>query len=90
MVHGQAILDESKDLAAIIVHSPEEIISTPMCAVSFYSAVSRAGVNMEDTVSCYTDTIVVVKMSDVAKSFSSITDMINTAQREVFRKRARA
>jgi len=83
MVHEQAILDESKDLAAIIVHSPEAIISTPMCAVSFYSAVSRAGVNMEDTVSCYTDTIMVVKMSDVAKSFASVTEMINTARREM-------
>jgi hypothetical protein len=33
-------------------------------------------VNIEDTVSCHTDTIIVVKMREVGKAFTALTDLI--------------
>ncbi|MEM1525213.1 MAG: hypothetical protein QXW83_02620 [Nitrososphaerales archaeon] len=78
---GENILEEASNLAAIIVRSPKEIIKTPGCAIAFYNQVSRRRINIEDTVSCYTDTIIVVKMDDVGKAFTALTELISTARR---------
>ena len=74
----QDILEVESDLAAIIVHSPEGIIKTPGCAIAFYNQLATRHINIEDTVSCYTDTIVLVKMSDVGKAFNALTDLISS------------
>ena len=94
LVFDEALLDEVKamfahddilevedDLAAIIVHSPQEIIKTPGCAIAFYNQLSRRHINIEDTVSCYTDTIVLVKMEQVGKAFNALTDLISGSRK---------
>jgi hypothetical protein len=75
------ILDEKKGLAAIMVHSPRAIIGVPGSAVAFYNPVSRRHINIEETMSCFTDTILVVRMEDVGRAFSSLTEMISQARR---------
>lgn len=75
------ILEIEEDLAAIMVHSPEEIIKTPGCAIAFYNQLAHRHINIEDTVSCYTDTIVLVKMSDVGKAFHALTDLISNSRK---------
>jgi len=75
------ILEIEDDLAAIIVHSPEEIIKTPGCAIAFYNQLARRHINIEDTVSCYTDTIVLVKMEQVGKAFNALTDLISNSRK---------
>jgi aspartokinase len=94
LVFDDAMLDEVKalfaldyilvfddDLAAIIVHSPEEIIKTPGCAIAFYNQLARRHINIEDTVSCYTDTIVLVRMDQVGKAFNALTDLISGSRK---------
>ena len=71
------VLDEQSDLAAIIVHSPTEIVRTPGVVLSIYTKIAENHVNIEDTVSCFTDTIIVIRMDDVARTFSSLTDLIS-------------
>jgi aspartokinase len=80
MFTHQDILEVESDLAAIIVHSPEGIIKTPGCAIAFYNQLATRHINIEDTVSCYTDTIVLVKMSDVGKAFNALTDLISSTR----------
>ncbi len=75
------ILEVEDDLAAIIVHSPEQIIKTPGCAIAFYNQLSRRHINIEDTVSCYTDTIILVKMTDVGKAFNALTELISSSRK---------
>lgn len=75
------VLEKEPNLAAIIMHSPEEIIRTPGCAVAFYNQVSRRHVNIEDTISCYTDTIIVVRMPDISRAFTALTDLIADARK---------
>lgn len=75
------ILEIEDDLAAIIVHSPEDIIKTPGCAIAFYNQLARRHINIEDTVSCYTDTIVLVKMDQVGKAFNALTDLISNSRK---------
>jgi aspartokinase len=75
------VLEVEDELAAIIVHSPEEIIKTPGCAIAFYNQLARRHINIEDTVSCYTDTIVLVKMDQVGKAFNALTDLISNSRK---------
>ncbi|MGI0090604.1 MAG: hypothetical protein ACREBS_02745 [Nitrososphaerales archaeon] len=71
------VLDEQSDLAAIIVHSPTEIVRTPGVVLSIYTKIAENHVNIEDTVSCFTDTIVVIRMEEVARTFSTLTGLIS-------------
>jgi aspartokinase len=82
------ILEIENGLAAIIIHSPEDIIKTPGCAIAFYNQLARRHINIEDTVSCYTDTIVLVKMEQVGKAFNALTDLISNS-RKMAKKRYR-
>lgn len=81
------VLEVEDDLAAIIVHSPEEIIKTPGCAIAFYNQLARRHINIEDTVSCYTDTIMLVKMDQVGKAFNALTDLISNSRKMPKKKR---
>jgi aspartokinase len=80
------ILEEGDDYAAIIVQSPIKIRTTPGCLINFYNQIARRHVNIEDTVSCHTDTIIVVKMKEVGKAFTALTDLI-TEERKLLESR---
>ncbi|MBI3023717.1 MAG: ACT domain-containing protein [Thaumarchaeota archaeon] len=77
------LLEEGDDYAAITVQSPPLIMKTPGCIINFYNEISRAHVNIEDTVSCFTDTIVVVKMKEVAKAFTALTELITEERKRL-------
>ena len=70
------IIYESANMAAIIVKSPKEISSTPGCIATILQQVSRRGINIDEVISCYTDTIIVIKPSDVGRAFESLTELI--------------
>ncbi len=74
------ILEVEDGLAAIIVQSPESIIKTPGCALIFYNQLARRHINIEDTISCYTDTIILVNMDDIAKAFNTLNDLVREAR----------
>jgi len=75
------VLDEKQNLAAVIVQSPREIVNTPGCIVALYIPISRNRINIEETVSCFTETIIVLKMEDVGKAFTLLTDLISSARK---------
>ncbi len=75
------ILDEKRNLAALIVESPREIVDTPGCIAAFYNPISRAGINIEETVSCFNETIIVLRMEDAGRAFTILTDVIREARR---------
>jgi len=77
------ILDERQNLAAVIVQSPKDIVDTPGCIMMFYNAISRRQINIEETISCYTETIIVLKMEDSVKVYSILTDLISDARRKL-------
>jgi len=75
------VLDEKQNLAALIVQSPREIVNTPGCIVALYIPISRNRINIEETVSCFTETIIILKMKDVGKAFTLLTDLITNARK---------
>jgi len=74
-------LEEKQNLAAIIVQSPRGIVDTPGCIAAFYNPISRGQINIEETVSCFTETIIVLRMEDAARAFSLLTDLITNARK---------
>ena len=80
---GAEVLEEGEGGAAITVHSPREITTTPGCISSFYNQLSRRRVNVEDTVSCYTDTIMVVAMKDASRAFEALTELVGEERRKL-------
>ena len=81
---GAEVLEEGEEGAAIAVHSPDEITTTPGCISAFYNQLWRRHVNIEDTVSCYTDTIMVVDMKDASRAFEALTELIGEEQRKLY------
>jgi hypothetical protein len=76
------VIDKKQSLATIIIRSPDEITATPGCVQAFYNAISRRHINIEETMSCYTETIIVLAMEDVSKAFAALTDLITQARRK--------
>jgi hypothetical protein len=76
------VIDQKQNLATVIILSPDTITSTPGCVQAFYNAVSRRDINIEETMSCYTETIIVLAMEDVSKAFAALTDLITEARRK--------
>ncbi len=76
------VIDQKQNLATVIIRSPDEITFTPGCIQAFYNAVSRRHINIEETMSCYTETIIVLAMENVSKAFTALTDLITEARRK--------
>ena len=82
-ISATEILQEGEECAAITVHSPHAIINTPGCVSAFFDQLTRKNVNVEDTVSCYTDTIMVVSMKDASRAFEALTELVSEEQRKL-------
>jgi alkylhydroperoxidase/carboxymuconolactone decarboxylase family protein YurZ len=74
------IINQKQDLATIIIRSPNEITYTSGCVQAFYNGLSRRHINIEETMSCYTETIIVLAMENVSKAFAALTDLIKKAR----------
>jgi hypothetical protein len=73
-------LEEKQNLAAIVIQSPKDIVDTPGCIIAFYNPISRAHINIEETISCFTETIIVLQMENAARAFSLLTDQIASSR----------
>jgi len=77
------ILEEKNNLVAIIITSPQKIVETPGCITSFYNALSRIHINIEETLSCSTETIMVLKLNDISRALAALTNLISEARKMV-------
>ena len=62
------ILRENKQLAEITIKSPQEIESTSGVISYLYSLFGEHGINITETMSCWTDTIFIIKEEDTGKA----------------------
>ncbi len=60
------IVKTSKNLAMIILKSPKEIETVPGITAYLYSLFGDHGINIIETMSCWTDTIFVIEEKDIA------------------------
>jgi len=83
MFREEDILDKRQNLAAIVVQSPAEIVDMPGCITAFYNQISRRHISIQETVSCYSDTIIVLSMDDVGTAFTALTDLVGEARNAI-------
>jgi len=65
-VFGHNILKISQNLAMITIKSPKELESTPGVLSHIYSIFGERGVNIVETMSCWTDTIFLISEEDIS------------------------
>jgi aspartokinase len=70
------IIDSERGLAEILIKSPKEIESTPGVVSYFYDALASKGINIVETLSCYTDTIFLVKDKDLFPAYQALNELL--------------
>jgi predicted regulator of amino acid metabolism with ACT domain len=66
-----------RDQSAIILLSPEEIITTPGVIAYVTWLLSKEGVNITQIISCHLDTIFVISQEQALKAYEILEDAIN-------------
>ena len=77
------IIKVRENLVEIVVKSPEKIVDTPGVIAYLITNLSDAGINIEETVSCHTDTIFIVNEPDMINAYSVLTKCIQSAEETV-------
>ncbi len=77
------IIKVRENLVEIAVKSPEMIVNTSGVIAYLITNLSDAGINLEETVSCHTDTIFIVNESDMISAYSVLTKCIQSAEATV-------
>ena len=74
------ILKIRENLGEITVKSPEKIVETSGVIAYLITNLSDAGINIEETVSCHTDTVFIVGEYDMINAYSVLTKCIQSAE----------
>jgi aspartokinase len=74
------IIKVREDLVEIAVKSPEKIVDTSGVIAYLITNLSDAGINIEETVSCHTDTIFIVGEEDMIDAYAVLTKCIQSAE----------
>ena len=74
------IIKIRENLVEIAVKSPEKIVDTSGVIAFLITNLSDAGINIEETVSCHTDTIFIVGEKDMINAYSVLTKCIQSAE----------
>jgi len=67
------IIKKTKDLIEIILRSPESLEEVPGVMGYLYSLFSEQGINIVETMSCWTDTIFVIEEKDFEKTVKMLS-----------------
>ncbi len=65
----QKVLRSEPNLNLISIHSPPELEDTPGVCAHMLDALATEGINIIEFVSCYTDTLLVVRQSDTVRAY---------------------
>lgn len=77
------IIKVRDDLVEIAVKSPEAIVDTSGVIAYLINNLSDAGINIEETISCHTDTIFVVSKDSMIDAYSVLSRTIQSAEETV-------
>ncbi|MCL2149163.1 MAG: ACT domain-containing protein [Methanomassiliicoccaceae archaeon] len=74
------IIKIRENLVEIAVKSPERIVDTSGVIAYLITNLSDAGINIEETVSCHTDTIFIVGEKDMINAYTVLSKCIHSAE----------
>ena len=70
-------LMKHEDCTMIVVHSPEELESTPGVVAFLAALLAEQNVNIIEFISCWTETIMVVEKKDSLKAYEVLSNMVS-------------
>ena len=79
-INESDVIEVQRDLAAIVVTSPREIMWVPGVIAYITSVLAQNGINIVHIGSSYTDTVIVISKSDLMRAFNTLIKHIELAQ----------
>jgi len=76
IIGKENVLKTRRDLAEVVLRSPEKIAETSGVLSFLLSSLSERGVNAVEVVSCYTDSIFIVEEKDMMKAYNILSGCI--------------
>ncbi|MEM4335670.1 MAG: ACT domain-containing protein [Candidatus Anstonellales archaeon] len=74
-MRGIVKIEENLDL--VVIESGPELEETPGVIASLLSALAMEGINVVEIISCYTDTMLVVRQADTARAYEILRGMMS-------------
>ena len=71
------IWKSEENLNMITIESPEDLEEVPGVISHILSALASEGINIVEFISCYTDTILVVRQADTTRAYGILSDIMN-------------
>ena len=71
------VLHTETNLNLITIHSPIDIEETPGVNAYLLDALASEGINLAEFVSCYTDTLLVIKQADTTQAYAVLNQMMS-------------
>ena len=75
VIPKKIIWKEEENLNLITIESPETLEEVPGVISHILSALASEGINVVEFISCYTDTILVIKQADTARAYQIISEL---------------
>lgn len=75
MLRGAKIIRIKENATALVVISPQDIVTTPGVLNNIISHFALNKVNIEEIISCYRDTIIIVDENDSAKGYQIVKNL---------------
>ncbi|MFN7991807.1 MAG: ACT domain-containing protein [Candidatus Micrarchaeia archaeon] len=75
-IHVRTIWKSEDNLNLITIESPQEVEEVPGVISYILGALASEGINVVEFISCYTDTILVVKQSDTEKTYRILSSIM--------------
>lgn len=77
-IHGEKRLTLlTENLNLLTIKSPEDIEETPGVIAFILNALAHEGINVVEFISCYTDTILVIKERDTTKAYELLSSILS-------------
>ena len=68
-ISRKSIWKMEENLNLIVIESPEELEETPGVIAHILDALASEGINVVEFISCYTDTLLVIRQADTQRAF---------------------
>jgi len=74
----KSILNKKENLVELIIKSPESIENVPGVAAMIMTALAERDINVVETLSCYTDTIVIIESKHLTEAIKVIEKLLKS------------
>jgi len=75
-LRARALKKSESNLNLISIHSPEELEDVPGVIAHILNSLAMEGINVVEFISCYTDTLLVVRQPDTARAYEMLSSLM--------------